>query len=79
LTNAARQYYDYNEFLCELLSNLFSPTDFVAFLNSNETPRPVVIRANTLRTHRRELKQALVNIFVNLEKDLDCGVSVSCV
>jgi ribosomal RNA methyltransferase Nop2 len=39
----------------------------VAFFEANETPRPVTIRTNTLRTRRRDLAQALINRGVNLE------------
>lgn len=37
------------------------------FLEANEVPRPVTIRANTLRVRRRDLAQALINRGVNLE------------
>lgn len=39
----------------------------VEFFEANETPRPVTIRANTLRTRRRDLAQALINRGVSLE------------
>jgi ribosomal RNA methyltransferase Nop2 len=60
-------YYGYNEFTCELLFDLFSPKEALAFFEANETPRPVVIRTNTIRTHRRDLAQALINRGVVLE------------
>ncbi|KAG9241997.1 putative ribosomal RNA methyltransferase Nop2 [Calycina marina] len=60
-------YYGYNEYLCQLLFNLFSPSEAFAFFEANETPRPVVIRTNTIRTHRRDLAQALINRGVTLE------------
>ncbi|KAK4128993.1 NOL1/NOP2/sun family putative RNA met [Parathielavia appendiculata] len=60
-------YYGYNEFLAEKLFNLFPPREAFAFFEANETARPVVIRTNTLRTHRRDLAQALINRGVTLE------------
>lgn len=60
-------YYGYNESLCEMLFNLFPPTEAFAFFEANETPRPVVIRTNTIRTHRRDLAQSLINRGVVLE------------
>ncbi|KAF1829684.1 NOL1/NOP2/sun family putative RNA met [Decorospora gaudefroyi] len=60
-------YYGYSEFLADKLLDLFSPREAQAFFEANETPRPIVIRTNTLRTHRRELAQALINRGVQLE------------
>ena len=60
-------YYDYSPFLAEKLLNLFPPREAFAFFEANETARPVVIRTNTLRTHRRELAQTLINRGVTLE------------
>ena len=51
----------YSEFLAEKLLNLFPPKEAFAFFEANETARPVVLRTNTLRTHRRDLAQALIN------------------
>ncbi|RDA93812.1 hypothetical protein CP533_6362 [Ophiocordyceps camponoti-saundersi (nom. inval.)] len=60
-------YYGYSEFLAQKLYDLFSPREALAFFEANESPRPVVIRTNTLRTHRRDLAQALINRGVTLE------------
>jgi ribosomal RNA methyltransferase Nop2 len=60
-------YYGYSPFLAEKLYNLFPPREAFAFFEANETPRPIVIRTNTLRSHRRELAQALINRGVTLE------------
>ncbi|KAI5299994.1 Deoxyhypusine synthase [Ascosphaera pollenicola] len=46
-------YYGYTPYLAEKLMNLFTPREAFAFFEANETPRPVVIRTNTLRTNRR--------------------------
>ncbi|KAL7624416.1 rRNA (cytosine-C5-)-methyltransferase nop2 [Parahypoxylon ruwenzoriense] len=60
-------YYGYSEYLADKLLNLFPPREAFAFFEANETARPVVIRTNTLRTHRRDLAQALINRGVTLE------------
>ncbi|KAK0386483.1 hypothetical protein NLU13_6318 [Sarocladium strictum] len=60
-------YYGYSEYLAEKLYILFTPREAFAFFEANETARPVVIRTNTLRTHRRDLAQALINRGVTLE------------
>lgn len=60
-------YYGYSEYLAEKLYNLFTPQEAFAFFEANESARPIVIRTNTLRTHRRDLAQALINRGVVLE------------
>lgn len=60
-------YYGYSAYLAEKLFSLFTPREAFAFFEANETARPVVIRTNTLRTHRRDLAQALINRGVTLE------------
>ena len=60
-------YYGYSSYLAEKLFKLFTPREAFAFFEANETARPVVIRTNTLKTHRRELAQALINRGVTLE------------
>ena len=60
-------YYGYSQYLAEKLFNLFPPKEAFAFFEANETQRPVVIRTNTLRTHRRDLAQSLINRGVTLE------------
>jgi len=60
-------YYGYTPYLAEKLFSLFTPAEAFAFFEANETPRPVVLRTNTLRTNRRSLAQALINRGVVLE------------
>ena len=60
-------YYGYSAYLAEKLFKLFTPREAFAFFEANETARPVVIRTNTLKSHRRELAQALINRGVTLE------------
>nr|POE56511.1 25s rrna (cytosine-c(5))-methyltransferase nop2 [Quercus suber] len=67
LLNDICAYYGYSAFLAEKLYSLFPPQEALAFFDANETPRPMVIRTNTLRTHRRDLAHALINRGVTLE------------
>lgn len=60
-------YYGYSDYLADKLFHLFPPREAFAFFEANETPRPVVLRTNTLKTHRRELAQSLINRGVTLE------------
>ena len=60
-------YYGYSSYLAEKLFNLFTPREAFSFFEANESPRPVFIRTNTIRTHRRELAQSLINKGVTLE------------
>jgi ribosomal RNA methyltransferase Nop2 len=50
-------YYGYNKFMISQILRLFSPPEAIEFLESNETPRPVTIRCNTLKVRRRDLAQ----------------------
>jgi ribosomal RNA methyltransferase Nop2 len=60
-------YYGYSSFLAEKFLGLFSPREAFAFFEANESPRPVVIRTNTLKTSRRDLAQALIARGVTIE------------
>ncbi|KAI5122078.1 hypothetical protein M0805_006060 [Coniferiporia weirii] len=60
-------YYGYNDFLTEKLFQLFPVLEAIEFFESNELPRPVTIRTNTLRTRRKDLAQALIARGVSLE------------
>jgi len=60
-------YFGYNHFLVNKLMRLFTVNEALLFFEANESPRPVTIRANTLRTRRRDLAQALISRGVQLE------------
>ena len=60
-------YFGYTRYLAEKLFSLFSPAEAFAFFEANESPRPIVLRTNTLKTNRRTLAQALINRGVVLE------------
>lgn len=60
-------YYSYSEYMVEKIVQLFPVAEAIEFMEANETPRPVTIRANTLKTRRRDLAQALISRGVNLE------------
>eukprot|EP00276_Gloeochaete_wittrockiana_P014207 CAMPEP_0184334674 /NCGR_PEP_ID=MMETSP1089-20130417/3373_1 /TAXON_ID=38269 ORGANISM="Gloeochaete wittrockiana, Strain SAG46.84" /NCGR_SAMPLE_ID=MMETSP1089 /ASSEMBLY_ACC=CAM_ASM_000445 /LENGTH=592 /DNA_ID=CAMNT_0026658991 /DNA_START=49 /DNA_END=1827 /DNA_ORIENTATION=+ len=60
-------YYGYLPFLIDHFLNLFTVSECIEFLEANEKPRPVTIRANTLKTRRRDLAQTLIARGVNLD------------
>ena len=65
--------YDMSEFfgclpeLVELFLNMFNPTECLEFLDAGDMPRPLVIRANTLKVRRKDLAQALMKRGINLD------------
>ncbi len=60
-------YYNYNEYMMDKFLQIFPLSDITEVLEANEVQRPVTARANTLKTRRRDLAQALINRGVNLD------------
>ncbi len=60
-------YFGYNEFMLDKLLELFSVAEALELIEANESKRPVTLRANTLKTRRRELAAALITRGVNLD------------
>lgn len=58
--NDLSTYYSYNIYLMEKLLDMFGPTEVIEFLEANESPRPVTIRTNTLKTRRKMLATSLI-------------------
>lgn len=67
LTRDLAAYYSYSEYMVEKILLLFPVSEAIEFLEANETARPVTIRANTLKTRRRDLAQALISRGVSLD------------
>lgn len=61
------EYYGYNRFLAGKILQLFKPAEAIEFFEASEVSRPVTIRANTLKTRRRDLVQVLVNRGVTVQ------------
>lgn len=58
-------YFGYLPELVDKFLTMFSPAECLQFLEANEVPRPMTIRANTLKTRRRDLAQTLINRYVD--------------
>ena len=60
-------YYGYNEFMVDVIMDLFTVAEALELIEACEVPRPVTIRVNTLKSRRRELAASLINRGVNLD------------
>jgi len=56
--------------------HLFPLEDLMSFLEASETPRPVTIRTNSLKTRRRDLAQVYI-LHLHCHKDRHTFVSIS--
>jgi ribosomal RNA methyltransferase Nop2 len=59
LSHDLSEYYGYMPELTDFLLDLFSPVECVEYMEASDRPRPLVIRANTLKTTRKDLMEAL--------------------
>ncbi|CDF32262.1 unnamed protein product [Chondrus crispus] len=59
--------FGYNEELAEMLMDVFPGADIVDFMEASESPRPLTIRTNTLKTRRRQLAEALITRGMNVD------------
>lgn len=56
----------------EKIMHLFPLEDLMSFLEASETPRPVTIRTNSLKTRRRDLAQVnILNLIYFREASLN--------
>uniref|UniRef100_A0A914ZEX1 SAM-dependent MTase RsmB/NOP-type domain-containing protein n=1 Tax=Parascaris univalens TaxID=6257 RepID=A0A914ZEX1_PARUN len=61
-------YYGYNEYLMGKFMNLFpNGSELMQFLDSNDQPRPVTLRTNSLKIRRGELAKMLINRGMNVD------------
>ena len=67
LEHDLKVYYGYNDYLINKFMQLIPLSELLEFLDACETPRPVTIRTNTLKTRRRDLAGALISRGVNLD------------
>eukprot|EP00904_Undaria_pinnatifida_P013680 jgi/Undpi1/9442/HiC_scaffold_27.g11899.m1 len=67
LAKDLKEYYGFLRELIDMFLLMFSPAECVEFLEASDKPRPLVIRANTLKTRRKDLAEALIKRGVSLE------------
>jgi len=60
LAMCCSKYYGYSGELSEYFLAMFKPEEAIQFFEANEKPRPLTIRANSLKTRRRVLAQQLI-------------------
>jgi len=59
--------YGYLPELVEYFLTMFGPAETVAFVEQSDSPRPLVIRTNTLKARRKDLAAALIKRGVSLD------------
>lgn len=64
--------YGYNDYLMGKFMDLFpNGAELLEFLEANDNPRPVTIRANSLKVKRRDLAKNLINRGMNVDPAAD--------
>ena len=67
LKELCKSYYEYNDDICDLIFNLFPPNEAIEFMEASDSQKVLTIRANSLKTKRRELAKNLISRGVNLD------------
>ena len=67
LVSDLARYHNSSRWLIYKVLNLFPITEALEFLEASDTPRPITIRVNALKTKRRNLAQVLITRGMNLD------------
>jgi ribosomal RNA methyltransferase Nop2 len=67
LTADMAEVFGYLPELVEYFLTMFNPSETLEFLEASDSPRPLVIRTNTLKTRRKDLAAALLKRGVTLD------------
>lgn len=59
--------FEYNDYLLDIIIEMFPPQEAYEFMEAMEKPRPTTIRTNTIKCKRRDLVQILTKRGVNVE------------
>ena len=67
LTSDMAEVFGYLPELVEYFLTMFNPSETLEFLEASDSPRPLVIRTNTLKTRRKDLAASLLKRGVTLD------------